>query len=188
VKVVYKLSEKDLREALGKNAGWWTKVTPVAGILLLAGALGSLIVDPGHPALAIVPAGVGLFMIFMLRMQARQMIKRGMLGDEIRAEISDSGIDASNSVANTKFLWGAFTRYAESKNLFLLYQQGTFNIYPKRAFNSEDADTFRSLLEQYLGSASKAYNRKISPKTWIFFAVVGMAFVLAAIAIVRNSR
>jgi hypothetical protein len=189
VKVVYKLSEKDVREALGKNGGWWTKVAPVVGIFLLAVALGGLVLDPGHSLMAVVPFGIGLLMIFILKLRAQQMFKRGRYDDEIQVEISDSGIDASNSVANAKFIWSAFTRYEESKNLFLLYQsQLMFNIYPKRAFSSEDADAFRSLLVEHLCSASKAYNRKISPKTWVFFAVVGMAFVLAAIAIVRNSR
>lgn len=97
--------------------------------------------------------------------------------------ISDDGIEVSISTAKTDYGWNGFTRYSETKNLFLVYQsKQVFNIFPKRAFAAGEADDFRKLLEQKLGDATMAQGKRISPRVWIFLAVV----VVAAILLVRT--
>jgi hypothetical protein len=48
-----------------------------------------------------------------------------------------------------------------------------FNIFPKRAFAAEDMDAFRVFLQQHSGTASEAYRKKISLRTWVFLAAIG---------------
>ena len=53
------------------------------------------------------------------------------------------------------------------------------HIFPKRAFAPEEADTFRGMLEQHLGAASKAYRRKLSPiLIWMIIITVVMIVLL----------
>jgi hypothetical protein len=127
--------------------------------------------------------------VFFLKLQVWLSFRRdNRLRDQFEAAISDSGIDVSSSTATSTYSWSAFTRYAETKNLFLVYQSPqAFNIFPKRSFSLREANEFRSLLDQKLGSASVADRKRISPQTWVVLVVVVLAAILLVMAI-RNIR
>jgi YcxB-like protein len=165
------------------------RALPFFGLFQFAGGVWYLGNDPKQNKGALMLIAIGLFLMSHSWLRARQTFKKGRLGEETQVEISDSGVDASNSVANTKFVWGAFSRYTESKNLFLVYQsQLMFNIFPKRAFAAGDMDAFQGLLEQHLGNASKAYRKKVKLKTWIWAAVFVIVTVLLVIKIAMIHR
>ncbi len=84
--------------------------------------------------------------------------------------------------------WKNFIRFQETKNQFMLYSSpACFNIVPKRALTLDQMGAFRQLVMENLplGAASVAHEKKISPRTWVFLAVVIVAFVLLVMAI-RN--
>jgi len=181
VKITYKLTEKDVREALVRHRGRGAKVAAIVGIFMCLMSILSFILDSGHSPIAFVPFFFGALIFSLPWLQAQQMFRKGgsQLRDEATAEISDSGLIGANSVSSSNSTWGAFTRYTESKNLFLVYRsEMLFNIVPKRAFAAGEEDAVRGLLEQHLGGASKASRRKI-PLTALFWVVVfGSAVVL----------
>jgi len=184
VKIRYKLTEKDVREAVLRHKGLGSKVAAIVGIFMCGMSVLSVVLDSTHPPLGFIPFFFGLVVIFLPWLQARQMFRRGgsPLRDEAQVEISDSGFVGVNSVTSSTSTWGAFTRYLESKNLFLVYRSEMFfTIVPKRAFAAGEEEAVRSLLEQHLGAASKAYRRKIKPRTWVLIVAVILAIVVLVV-------
>ncbi len=186
----FKLSETDVLEAQGKHGGLGMRVLPIFGLLVLIGSLVSVIHDPKQFPSLTGATVVGLFLLFFRRLQVWFSFRRdNRLQDQFEATISDSGIDVSSLKASSKYDWSAFIRYAETKNLFLVYQAPqVFNVFPKRAFAAEEVDTFRGLLDKNLGAASIAYRKKISPRTWAFLIVVAIAAIMLVMAIRNISR
>ena len=93
---------------------------------------------------------LGLFFLrygnFLWRLQYKKI---DSLKRESTVEINDEGITASTEAARSEIKWISYTRWYESKTLFLLYQQPRlFNIYPKRAFGPGEVDEFRELLRR----------------------------------------
>jgi YcxB-like protein len=189
MRLEYKLTERDLLEAQAKHGGVWTKVLRIWGVLLIAAGVTSLVIRPRHYSNAVLPILMGVFFFFGLRLLALRSFRRDQrLQQPFEAIISDSGIDASSPTGSSKSTWGAFIRYVESKHLFLLYQAPhVFSIFPKRAFVPEDEESFRRLLNDKLGAASAAHRKRISPRTWIFLAVVTVAALLL-VMVIRNIR
>jgi hypothetical protein len=67
----------------------------------------------------------------------------------VKALISSSGIAISDSNGQSTSKWTAFIRYAETKNLFVLfYRPNLCHTVPKRAFAPEDLSRFREILQQ----------------------------------------
>jgi len=185
VKVTYKLTEKDVREALVRHRGLGAKVAPIVGIFLCVMGVLGVVLDSTHSPLAFVPFFFGVFMFSLSRLQAWLMFRKGgsPLRDEVQAEISDSGFIGATAVTSSNSTWGAFTRYLESKNLFLIYRSEMFfTIVPKRVFAAGEEGAVRSLLEEHLGAATKAYRRKIKPATWVWIVVVIIAIVLLVVS------
>jgi len=187
MRVSYKLSEKDVFEARVKHGGLWVKVMPMIGVLVLAASLVSLILDPKQFPSFVGGIVAGLFLTFFLKLQVWLSFRGdNRLQDQFEATISVSGIDVSSSTAASKYDWSAFVRYAETKNLFLVYQAPqVFNVFPKRVFAPEELDAFRSLLDQRLGAASIAFRKTISPRTWVFLIVVAVA-AIELVMVIRN--
>jgi hypothetical protein len=123
MRIAYKLSENDLIEAQGQHGGVWTKAIPVFGLLLILVGLGSIASNPKQNAGAILPILIGLFFLFGLRLQIRRSFRQdNRLQHPFEAVISQDGIDISSPTGcSSKYAWSAFTRYVESKNLFLVY-------------------------------------------------------------------
>ncbi len=187
MQVSYKLTERDLLEAQGKHGGLGSRLLPIFGLLVLIVSLASVVHDPKQfPSLAGAIV-VGLFLLFFRRLQVWFSFRRdNRLQGQFEATISDSGIDVSSLKASSKYDWSAFIRYAETKNLLLVYQAPqVFNVFPKRAFAAGEVDAFRSLLDKNLGAASTAYHKRISPRTWVFLIVVAIAAMMLVMAI-RN--
>jgi hypothetical protein len=189
MRVTYKLSEDDLIEAQGKHGGLWTKALGVCGLLLILAGLGSIASNAKQYENAILPILLGLFFLFGLRLLVRRSFRQDKrLQQPFEVVVSQDGIDVSSPTSSTKYGWSAFTRYVESKNLFLVYQAPkVFNVFPKRAFAPGEEEFFRSMLSERLGTSSAAHLKRISPQTWIFLAVVAIAGILLVMAI-RNIR
>ena len=171
----------------------WTKALPIFGLLLILAGLGSIALNPKQNAGAILPILIGLFFLFGSRLSIRRSFRQdNRLQQPFEAVVSQDGIDISSQTGSSKYAWSAFTRYAESRNLFLLYQAPKiFNVFPKRAFAPGEEESFRSLLSERLGTTSVALGKKISLRTWIFLAVVVMTGILLVMAIhntIHNSR
>src|SRR5262249_54125560 len=150
MRISYKLSERDVLEARVQHGGLWVKALRLIGVLILAASLVSLMHDPKQFPSVVGGIVVGLFLTFFLKLQVWLSFRPdNRLQDQFEAIISDSGIDVSSSKAATKYDWSAFVRYAETKNLFVVYQAPqAFNVFPKRAFVAQELDAFRSLLDQ----------------------------------------
>ena len=161
------------------------KSLAVIGYFVVAVGILSLFLQSGSYATAIGPAALGCLFIFLPRWRARQAIKNASrILDPVEVTISDEGIESSNSVAAGKSSWDAFTRYAETKNLFMVYPNRVmFHIYPRRVFTPDEVDTFRGMLEQRLGAASKAYRRKPS---LLLIMIVGSVLLVMALVLMRN--
>lgn len=189
MRVAYKLSQEDLIEAQGKHGGVWTKARPVFGLLLILAGVGAIALNPKQNVGAIFPILIGLYFMFGLRLSIRRSFMQDQrLQQPFEAVVSQDGIDISSPMVSSKYEWSAFTRYVESKNLFLVYQAPkVFNVFPKRAFAPGEEDSFRSLLSERLGATSLSHRTRISPRTWIFLAVVAIAGILLVMAI-RNIR
>ncbi len=183
----YDLTENDFLEAQRRHGGIRARLVQVWGILLVAAAVISAISHPHSYSAFILPLLFGFFLLFGTRLLTRSSFRRDpRLQQHFQAVISDTGIDFSNPTGSTQSTWSAFTRYVESRNLFLLYQAPhVFNVLPKRAFASGDEESFRGLLNAKLGAATGAHRRKISQQAWMFLAVVVIAAVLLVISILR---
>jgi hypothetical protein len=193
MRVAYKLSENDLIEAQGKHGGMWAKALPIFGLLLVLAGLGSIALNPKQNAGAILPILIGLFFLFGSRLSIRRSFRQdNRLQQPFEVVVSQDGIDISSTTGSSKYAWNAFTRYVESKNLFLVYQAPkVFNVFPKRAFAPGEEESFRSLLSERIGPTSVALDKKISLRTWIFLAVVVMTGILLVMAIhntIHSSR
>lgn len=189
MRVSYKLTQRDVLEARAKQGGLGTKVLPIFGLLLFGGSLVSLMHDPKQFPNYVGGIVMGLGLTFFQRLLVWFSFARDKrLHDAFEAVISDSGIEVSRSNVASKYGWNAFVRYLETKNLFLVYQgPQVFSVFPKRAFTTEEVDAFRSLLNQRLGAASTAYQKRVNPGTWAFLIVVAITAILLVMAI-RNVR
>jgi len=137
MRVAYQLSEKDMLEAHGKHGGpgegpaggWPSSRCRWLGV---SGAESETVSE--HRGLD----GDGFVPYVSLEASSLAIFSRGYrLRDKFAAVISDSEVDVSSSTATLKYSWNPFIRYAETKNLFLVYPSPrVFNILPKRAFNS----------------------------------------------------
>jgi|SRR5690349_9106817 len=189
MRITYKLSENDLLEAQRRHGGIWTQLLQVWGVIVLVSGLGWLMFHPKEFLGVIFPIVLGLFFTFGLRWRVRSFFRRDdRFRQDFDAEISDAGVNIACAAGSSQYNWNAFSRYVETKSLFLLYQAPqVFNILPKRAFRTDEEVAFRSLLSDRLGAASVAYGKKISPKTWVFTFVVLVATALLIMAL-RNIR
>jgi YcxB-like protein len=193
MRILYELTPNDLIEAQRKHGGVWIRATPLIGLLLIIAGLASIALDPKHNVGAIVPTIVGLFLVFGLGLSIRRSFRLdNRLQQPFELVVTTEGIDISSKTSTSKYQWSAFIRYAESKNLFLVYQAPkVFNVFPKRAFAPGEEESFRGVLVERVGTTSIAHRRRLSVRTWIFLAVVlisGILLVMAIHNIVHNSR
>lgn len=117
----------------------------------------------------------GLLILGRVYVAARIYFKRdiGKVG-KMDIDVADSGIRFASAKGNGECYWSAFVRYAETKNLFVLYQQSIlFNAIPKRAFEPADLAAFQQLLQQNLGEKSAAYDKKCARTLAIALAITG---------------
>ena len=166
-------------------------MTQGIGICLIVLALLTLLWSP-NSFLTVVPGFlVGVFLTFLSRLQSYLAFKRGgaMVQDRFEVEISDLGMKGASSDTSSQASWSAFKRYSESKNLFLIYRSDLFfNIVPKSVLAPGEEEVVRSLLEEHLGAATRAYRRKIKPGTWLFLVWLVIMLIFLVLSMVRTQR
>lgn len=97
---------------------------------------------------------VGVLLGVLRPLLLRQLVNK--TGDLTRyrgatSVFSDEGVDIQSPVASAAMRWPAYVAFAETKNLFLLYQNPrVFNMFPKRGFVATDIESVRSLLRSKL--------------------------------------
>jgi hypothetical protein len=135
---------------------------------------------------AALPIVLGTFFIFALRLSTKSTFKKDFASRfETTVVASDAQIEFSNAKGNAVFNWMAIVRYAESKQLFLLYtQSNVFNVIPKRAFTPEDATSLREILRRH-ASADSPRDPWLVPKVVLFVVIVASAVILMVFAIYR---
>jgi YcxB-like protein len=155
--VRYQCTLEDYKEA--QVAHW----TPSKGRRVLRAFLIGLILASGI-RLYIASGGTagvlplaGLLLWFLLRFVYRPYyLKRDYrnhpnLAREHSLSIDDSGLQARSEVAEGRRAWTAYTKYRETRNLFVLYLGSRmFEIIPKRAFSAVQLEELRNLVRQHL--------------------------------------
>ena len=96
---------------------------------------------------------LGIFLNPALNLLQRYMIYKNWksnpsIREPVNLEVSEEGINSQGATFQSAIKWQIFTKFLESKNLFILYQSNNlFNMIPKRAFSSdEQIEQFRDLL------------------------------------------
>lgn len=157
----YTLTQDDYLKAqdlFAKNSGFMIRTTvyalPVVGIVWIAASVLNLWNTPRSWTTSVLGILGGVFLLFWRRFSiARTFTKEKRLQQQFDVEISDQGVELSNSNGKTVSLWPAFDKFAESDDFFLLFSgQRTFHAIPKRVFAAEEASRFRELLRQKLPS------------------------------------
>jgi hypothetical protein len=183
----YTLSEKDFLEAQRLHGGWSTRLLPVFGGLLMLAAIFNFAGDQKHAGNALAAFLIGVALAFGRRMLLSYNYRQDTrLHDPLAAKVSDEGVKVSASTGRSTHTWKSFTRYAETKSLFLLYQgPRCFAIFPKGCLASGEADAFRELVRLKLGKGDKMERKGLSRSAWIFVVVVVVALFLLLLT-VRN--
>jgi YcxB-like protein len=188
MRVEYTLSERDFLEAQKAHSGRPSRLLLVFGSLLMLAGFVTFLQDQKHIGNAFAALFIGAVLAFGRRLLLSYSYRQDKrLHDRFVATVSDDGIEVSASTGDSKNKWEAFTRYVESKNLFVLYQGPTrLSIFPKSAFASGEDDAFRVLVQQKLGSGDQMSPKGLRPTMWIFVVVVAAAFILMLI-VIRNA-
>jgi hypothetical protein len=185
MRVEYTLSEKDFLEAQRKRGGWSSRLLPICGGLLILAGVGMVAQDTRHLGNALGGIVIGAALAFGPRISwSRSYRKDKRLHGHFAATFSDEGVEVSSSTGSSSYDWKAFTRYVETRGLFLLYQGPVcVNIFPKSCFTSGEADAFRNLIQRKVDRGDKTGRKGLSPTAWVFVVFVAVAFVLMLIVI-----
>jgi YcxB-like protein len=136
MRVEYTLSEKDFLEAQRAHGGWSSRFLPVIGGLLMLAGMVNLVQNRKQITSALAAVLIGAVLVFGRRLLLSYSYRQDKrLHDHFVATFSDDGIDLAAPTGNSTQSWKAFTRYVESKNVFLLYQgPACLTIFPKSCF------------------------------------------------------
>jgi hypothetical protein len=65
--------------------------------------------------------------------------------------VDDDGLRSSSDISTSETKWGAFVKFRETPNVFMVYFGGNiFRVIPKRAFAASQLEEFRELLRRKL--------------------------------------
>ncbi len=112
----------------------------------------------GTAWVALGPLLLLLLFLFLVRpwMIRRQVDKNERLRQPTSWELTEEEIRLRNPTAESRFDWGTFSRFIETKSFFLLVHSASGNLFhyvPKRAFATQEEETrFRDLLTRKLSS------------------------------------
>jgi len=184
MQITYRLTADDLAEAQSRHRGWIGRMMQFWGVILIgAGVINGIV---AHNYLtAIAPLLIGFFFVFGPGVLSRRSYEKDeRLHHEFIADIDDDGIAVRGGPSRSEYGWESFTRFVETKSLFILYQAPqAFYILPKRTFNPVADHEFRSLVQR-MSSPAKAPSR-IKLHTVVFLAITAVVAVLLVMAI-RN--
>jgi hypothetical protein len=188
MRIEYALSEKEFLEAQRLHGGWSFRFLPMIGGLLMLAGIFRLVQDPQHLANGIAPLLLGALLASTRRLQLSYTYRQDKrLHDPYVVTVSDAGIEVLGPTGSSAHDWKTFTKYVESKNLFVLYLGPvSFNIFPKRSFSSGDADAFRILVQEKLKRGNNVANKRLSSVAWVFIVLVAVSFVLM-LTVIRNT-
>lgn len=160
----YRLNINDLKEANkahSKKALWKYYLLIVATILLISIlpllTQGSITINDIF--LTVVVPNLFLFglLYVVTRISQNFMINRAWksqpgVKSAIIVETTTEGLEITTESSESKLKWSLYTHWKETPNLFMIYQSNNcFNLFPKRAFNSEaDINELRELLSTKL--------------------------------------
>lgn len=201
VEVTYELTQRDFFDSLLAHrnrstfAKWSFRVA--ASIVFIFAGLGLVLltIRPDAKSLANLAPVFALAAIWAALLwgspwwAARNQFSKQPAAQGPRTMLLDSGgVHWRWSGGSADIEWKNFIRFQETKNQFLLYSSpACFNVVPKRALTLDQMSLFRQLATEHLtpGAGSAAHEKKISPRTWVFLAVVIVVVVLLVMAI-RN--
>ena len=183
----YTLSEKDFLEAQRLHGGWSTRLLPVFGGLLMLAGIFNFATDQKHAGNALAAFLIGMALAFGRRILLSYNYRQDTrLHDHFAANISEEGIEMSASTGSSIHSWKGFTRYVETKSLFLLYQGPVcLIIFPKSCLASGGAEAFRDIVRLKLSRGDTMKRKGLSPSAWIFVIVVVVVLFLLLLTI-RN--
>jgi hypothetical protein len=186
MRLEYTISERDFISAQRAHSALGVLLPVVGGLLVLAGIFELAI--QRNLTNGIGPLLLGVVAASLLRLQWSYHYRRDTrLHDQYVAEISNEGIEITGATGDSRINWGAYTRYVETKGLFLLYfGPNLFNIFPKGCFAVGEVDAFRTLVDEKIGKKRRVGRKGPSPTVWAFVVVVALAFVLMLI-VIRNA-
>ncbi|MGH9731752.1 MAG: YcxB family protein [Candidatus Acidiferrales bacterium] len=167
MRIAYRIKEKDFLEAqkLYLTTGppsqrLLRKFILIMGLILVATGVASLTPPFSKVRSDLLPGIlVGAAFVFAIwvvpRLSAKKRFSKDKrLQSDIVVEFSEFGMELSTGNSSAKVAWTDCIRYRESENLFAVFQSPQlFNIFPKRAFASGDADEFRELLNRKLAAS-----------------------------------
>ncbi len=148
----FKLAEDEALEALQATAsrGWVTFLFILRLALLFL--VGIYLIDHGFTVVGwiwlTVSVVIGIAMYQVPRMQVRREIRRAPYAQgEVAYTLNDEGTMAIFSTGRSQLDWRHYTRYKETRNLFLLFFSPTrYTVIPKRVMSPEQIEQLRSLL------------------------------------------
>lgn len=100
----------------------------------------------------LIAAGIWAFGYWSTVTRAAQRMYRAHLKNTgVKYRLDESGIEYSSSAGTNSTKWGAFSRFGETRSLFLLFQPNRrFQLLPKRGIENARLDETRALLREKL--------------------------------------
>jgi hypothetical protein len=161
ISVTYRLGEADflaaqrlsLRTAPSRRLGVLLIVLPAVGCVLAAGeALTGRI-----PEAAGALAGAALLALYRWWILPRAW-RRSYRADprwrhDITVTATADELAFDTALSHAVVRWAAFSHYAETERLLVLFQNRVANILPKTAFTPEEMDRFQELVRAHLPTA-----------------------------------
>lgn len=104
---------------------------------------------------------VAALMPILLRMYQRwsmgHSFREARFGGDGRMMCNDQGVEIEDEMEHQEIKWGAFTRFQETDNLFILHKGGgRVQVIPKRCFTENQVDEFRTVLTKNVRTVSQA--------------------------------
>ena len=90
-------------------------------------------------------------------------------------ELSGQGLSVSNPQGNALIAWTDFKKWAEGKELILLYRsQNTFQMVPKRLFDGEGRLQYlrEQMIVNHVPDAGKGNKRSFIAQNWLYIAII----------------
>jgi YcxB-like protein len=146
------------RAYLEHFAGFWQrnlfKIFVPFGVIVIVAGLNWIFYLHRNTAYGVLCILCGLYLVWRaawLRFWKwqRWFRKNAHLYANLQYEISEDDLLTRTATEETKAQWGNYPKYTESKNLILLMDgRGSYLVFPKRAFNPTDLNSFLELLKR----------------------------------------
>lgn len=187
LQAAYRLTAEDFKKAQVQHKGLPGRFLQLVGVIVILCALPSLL---AHQYIqGIVGVVVGSFLAFGTGLVASRTFKKETsLQLETKVVVSEEGLMFTNPRGESRLNWGAFLRYIETEDIFVLYVQSRmFYILPKRSFPTEDILTIREMFNRHITGPSSR-GRLSGMRAFLFAFVIAAAIVLVYFAMHASRR